>query len=65
MELEGILQFFENKTILVTGATGFLAKGSLSPPPWLLSFMYGTTCMFCLFIILCVHVLKDVGVSDK
>ncbi|KAM3741403.1 hypothetical protein ACB098_08G174500 [Castanea mollissima] len=26
MELEDILQFFENKTILVTGATGFLAK---------------------------------------
>ncbi|XP_050281090.1 alcohol-forming fatty acyl-CoA reductase-like isoform X4 [Quercus robur] len=26
MELEGILQFFENKTILVTGTTGFLAK---------------------------------------
>ena len=30
MELESVLQFFENKTILVTGATGFLAKGSLS-----------------------------------
>ena len=30
MELERILPFFENKTILVTGATGFLAKGSLS-----------------------------------
>ena len=28
--MEGILQFFENKTILVIGATGFLAKGSLS-----------------------------------
>ncbi|GMY15843.1 alcohol-forming fatty acyl-CoA reductase-like [Fagus crenata] len=26
MELESVLQFFENKTILVTGATGFLAK---------------------------------------
>ncbi|GLT61237.1 hypothetical protein SLA2020_339590 [Shorea laevis] len=26
MELENMPQFFENKTILVTGATGFLAK---------------------------------------
>ncbi|KAL4611667.1 hypothetical protein ACB092_08G142100 [Castanea dentata] len=26
MELEGILRFFENKTILIIGATGFLAK---------------------------------------
>lgn len=30
MEFEGILRFFENKTILIIGATGFLAKGSLS-----------------------------------
>nr|GEW88311.1 jojoba acyl CoA reductase-related male sterility protein [Tanacetum cinerariifolium] len=26
MELESILDFLDNKTILVTGATGFLAK---------------------------------------
>jgi FlaA1/EpsC-like NDP-sugar epimerase len=28
MELGSILQFLENKTILVTGATGYLAKST-------------------------------------
>jgi FlaA1/EpsC-like NDP-sugar epimerase len=30
MELESILQLLESRTILITGATGFLAK-SISP----------------------------------
>ncbi|KAJ0743974.1 putative long-chain-fatty-acyl-CoA reductase [Helianthus annuus] len=30
MEVNNIMQFLEDRTILVTGGTGFLAKGSLS-----------------------------------
>ena len=45
MEFEGILRFFENKTILIIGATGFLAKGSLSLSlPMLLKCIY--LCLF-------------------
>jgi hypothetical protein len=43
MELESMPKFLENKTILVTGATGFLAKGPYTLNP----------------LFLCVYVLRD------
>lgn len=44
MELESILQFIQNKNILVTGATGFLAKSTTQIKPslsvWCFFFLY-------------------------
>lgn len=42
MELGSVVKFLEGKTILVTGATGFLAKSTLS------SYLFVCSIIFCL-----------------
>lgn len=40
MELGSILEFLENRSIIVTGATGFLAKSMLFPSKNYYNFLY-------------------------